>query len=95
LDDNIEGRMKFRIVQGFLAKEYQLGCHKVCSLVTHSNQLSFKLLINYQNIMKMKQKDFCHNQKTFPKKIIFNKIYIFFWLELIELISFVVVIMLK
>jgi hypothetical protein len=79
LDDNIESRTKFKIVQGFLAKEYQLGCHKLCSLATHSNQLSFKLLINYQNIMKMKQKDFCHNQKTFPPKKSFLIKFTFFF----------------
>lgn len=76
MEDNIEGKTKFRIAQGFLAKEYHLGCHKLCSFPTHSNQLSFKLLINYQNVMKMKQKDCCHNQKKFPKKFFFNKIYI-------------------
>ncbi len=78
MEDNIEGRTKFRIVQGFLAKEYHLGCHKLCSFATHSNQLSFKLLIHYQNIMKMKQNDFCHNQKKFQQIFIFYKIFIIF-----------------
>jgi hypothetical protein len=66
------------ITQGLFVKEYHLRCHKLCSIVTHSNQLSFKLPINYQNTMKMKQKYFCHNQKQFQKKIISNIIYIFF-----------------
>jgi hypothetical protein len=79
LEDNIEGRTKFKIAQGFLANEYHLGCHKLCSFATHSNQLSFELLINYQNIMKMKQKDFCHNQTKFQQIFIFNKIYINFF----------------
>jgi len=76
LGDNIESRTKFKITQGFLAKECHLGCHKLCSFATHSNQLSFKLLINYQNIMKMKQNDFFHNQKI----INFNKFLINFTL---------------
>jgi len=77
------------VAQGFLAKEYHLGCHKLRSFVTYRNQLSFKLLINYQNIMKMKQKDFCHSQQNSQKHSFLIKIYIFIWL-----VSFVVVIML-
>jgi hypothetical protein len=37
----------------FHVNEYHLGCHK-CNFIAHRNQKSFKLLINYQDITKMK-----------------------------------------
>jgi hypothetical protein len=78
LEDNIEGKTKFRIAQGFFTKEYHLECHKLLSFATHSSQLNFKLLINYQNIMKMKQRTFVITEKKSPKNILLIKFTFFF-----------------
>jgi hypothetical protein len=43
----------FLVMRCLDVKEYHLGCHKY-NFVVHSNQKSFRLLLNYQNIMRMK-----------------------------------------
>lgn len=43
----------FLIMRCLDVKEYHLGRH-IYNFVAHSNQKSFRLLLNYQNIMKMK-----------------------------------------
>jgi hypothetical protein len=56
---SFEKKVAFIISKTFLimrcldVKEYHLRCHKY-NFVAHSNQKSFRLLINYQKIMKMK-----------------------------------------